>query len=1096
MKPRAIYAFALAAALKLIVGLCAQTLLENGSFEISSLDPANSATVARTTQINNWTVGGANGVMYVGTAMTASEGKRSVMLQFITANYIEQAIATVPGQSYRVYFDASAYVGPTGTGARLMRGKATARSTGDSIIATKDFSYDGTGKTFPNVGWASFTYDFTANAAQTTLRWESLETGNNGGPSLDNARVVPGHDDGQGGWVISGPPVLAKALPATTQAVVGKPLKLEVESLGDAPLSHQWFRVNNTTFTPLAGATNAAYEIAFFAQNQNGVYAVIVSNAVAAITNRTTVVRVSPPVISAQIDEQHVSVGVALNFGPSSFSGSAPDRFQWFKDGIAVEGQTNQFFSKASASLSDAGSYYVWGANIAGEGRSTNVAVLVFDGPVPPWIRFNPLPPERAVQEGGSLFITVGGQGAQPLTYYFLKEGEVFASGAQNNYSKNGMTLADAGNYSVIVSNAAGTVTSSTMKVIVYPPQTAPQFKSSFVTTNISEGIEFTITPELTKGSHLVYQWYKRGLSEPIGLGSPIPGANALTLSLGAVTYAASAEYTLVATNFVGQNQTKFQVNVVARPIFSSPLQSYEGAAGQSVQLSANIENWTASLTYQWFKDGQPIANATQSFYSFVAGATTLGSYTVVAKNEAGETTSNPATVVLREITPSTREFHLVADYTVNAPERPGQKLTVVGDGELRNGVVTFQSTTNFPDVGGLYRWQQGVVSKIVHLADPLPTLSAPATFYDGISAEEGGVSHFIAISTNATGNQMSVFEAKNGENKAIVSQTSEIPGKPGVRMKRFGYATRAGGKTAFFGMENDNGAGGYRCVLVWDGTTLQNWANSDAALPAGNGVWWANSSQVGFDGTTLAFWVVDGTAATPAPNGVVFSKNGGPLQKIAFTGDPIPGGLGTFKSFNSPPRVHDGKVLFMGQTETLNQNFLMEYADGNLRVIAKSGDAPAGAGAFRSISYNFDYIADGSILFSAAGPGQKQGIYSWKNGAIGETLTTLNTLNGRLLRFVSLYDADGSDLLIGASFDGSRYGLYTTAFGTAPVAPSLSVSRTPTSMTLNWGGTGVLQESSNLTGWADLNVPAPYQALFNSSAGKYYRIIQRTVAP
>lgn len=1071
----------------------AQSVLENGSFEISrNLDPGTSATVARTTQIDSWTVGGANGVFYVGTAMTPSEGKRSVMLQFITANYIEQAIATIPGQKYRVYFDASAYVGPTGTGARLMRGKATARSTGDAIIATKDFSYDGTGKSFPNVGWAAFSYDFTADTALTTLRWESLESGNNGGPSIDNARVVPGRDDGQGGWVVSGPPVFAKALPATTQAVAGRALKLEVEALGDAPLSYQWHRVNNTTFTPIAGATSAAYEIASFAQNQTGVYAVIASNAVATATNRTSVVRVQPPVISGQPDEQHLSAGGSLNFGIKSFSGSAADRFQWFKDGVGVEGQTNQNFVKSNVTLADAGIYSVWAANIAGETTSTNIPVYVFEGPVPPWIRFNQLPAERAVQEGSSLFMTVGGDGAQPLTYHWHKDGQVVFSSTQNSYSVNAATPEHAGNYFAVISNSVGTVTSSTMKVIVYPPQQSPMFKSYYVQTNVAEGTDLTLRPELTQGSHLVYQWHKRLNNEPIGLGAAIPGAVSLELPLGAVTYEDAANYTLVATNYAGQNQTIFVVTVVAKPIFSSPLQGYEGPAGQNVQLSASIQNWSSSLTYQWRRNGQPIPGATQSFYSFTANDASAGSYSVVVKNEAGETTSNEAAVILRPTSPSARDFHLVADYTIDVPERPGSKFRVVGDGHLRNGVVTFQSVTNTGDIGGLYRWERGERTKIVDLNDMLPSLSAQATWYDGLSAEEGGVAHFIALSTNSAGNQMSVFESKNREIKAIVSQTSEIPGKPGLRLKRFGYATRAAGQTAFFGMENETGSGGYRCVLVWDGSALRNWASSDSPLPAGDGIWWGNSSQVGFDGSTAAFWVVDKTGEGGGRNGLVFSKNAGPLQKIAFTGDTIPGGLGTFKGFNSPPRVHDGKVLFLAQAEGSSGNMLVEYAAGNLRVIAKSGDAPAGASALTTLAYNFDYLADGSILFSANGPGLKQGIYNWKNGAIAETLTTLNTIGGRLLRHVSLYDADGMDLLIAASFDGSRFGLYTTASGAAVAGPSISVARSATSLTLTWSGNGVLQESSNLSTWTDLNVPPPFQAQFSSSRGRYYRIVER----
>jgi hypothetical protein len=274
----------------------------------------------------------------------------------------------------------------------------------------------------------------------------------------------------------------------------------------------------------------------------------------------------------------------------------------------------------------------------------------------------------------------------------------------------------------------------------------------------------------------------------------------------------------------------------------------------------------------------------------------------------------------------------------------------------------------------------------------------------------------------------------------------------------------------------------------VWDGATFQTWASSDNPLPAGDEIWWGNSSQVGFDGTTLAFWAVDQTGGNGSRNGVFMSVSGGPLQKIAFTGDAIPGG-GVFKGFNSPPTVHNGKVLLLGQ-DTGGGNYLLEYAQGSLRVIAKAGDAPTSGGAFTTIQFGFDYLADGSILFTASGPGQKQGIYSWNNGTITEWLTTLNSIDGRRLRFVSLYDADGMGTVIAASFDGSRFGLYTNVGGRPP-APTLGVQRTGTGLTLSWSGAGKLQSTSNLRDWTTLEETSPVLAPFSASPLRYFRVVE-----
>src|SRR4051812_13880165 len=113
--------------LAFLSSLQAQTVIDNSSFEIGSSDPANSviAVAANSTILSRWTVKSA-GVIYLGTIQTASEGKRSVHLNFSAPGAIEQAFNSVPQQGYRVYFDYSAYVGPTGAGAHVVTGKASA----------------------------------------------------------------------------------------------------------------------------------------------------------------------------------------------------------------------------------------------------------------------------------------------------------------------------------------------------------------------------------------------------------------------------------------------------------------------------------------------------------------------------------------------------------------------------------------------------------------------------------------------------------------------------------------------------------------------------------------------------------------------------------------------------------------------------------------------------------------------------------------------------------------------------------------------------------------------------------------------------------
>lgn len=77
--------------------------------------------------------------------------------------------------------------------------------------------------------------------------------------------------------------------------------------------------------------------------------------------------------------------------------------------------------------------------------------------------------------------------------------------------------------------------------------------------------------------------------------------------------------------------------------------------AGQTVNPGANVTftvvtSGTPSATYQWYKNGAAIAGATGSSYSIASAAgTDWGSYSVVAMNPAGSTTSSAASLVVND---------------------------------------------------------------------------------------------------------------------------------------------------------------------------------------------------------------------------------------------------------------------------------------------------------------------------------------------------------------------------------------------------------------------------------------------------------------
>ncbi|MBS0486460.1 MAG: choice-of-anchor C family protein [Proteobacteria bacterium] len=175
---KAIISVALAAS---ACGLVHAAPFQNGSFEIGPVNPGTFVTLnGGDTSIAGWTVTG-NSIDYINTYWQHADGARSLDLSGDAAGGIQQAFDTVAGHSYRVSF-AMAGNGGGGNTIKSMQVQATGG-------ALTTYTFDTTGHTYANMGWATQTYAFIAAGAASTLSFTSLEN-NAAGPALDNVVVA------------------------------------------------------------------------------------------------------------------------------------------------------------------------------------------------------------------------------------------------------------------------------------------------------------------------------------------------------------------------------------------------------------------------------------------------------------------------------------------------------------------------------------------------------------------------------------------------------------------------------------------------------------------------------------------------------------------------------------------------------------------------------------------------------------------------------------------------------------------------------------------------------------------------------------------
>jgi choice-of-anchor C domain-containing protein len=156
----------------------AQALITNRGFE-SGAEPGDAMVVAPGSKaVTGWTVVDAD-ISYVGRKWQHGEGTRSVGL--LCGGGISQTIQTEPDQTYEVRF--------------TMAGDPNAAPPLKTVIVslgaeTRVFTFDTTGRSTSNMGWASRTHVFKAAAKASTLAFRSPKE-QCSVPAVDNIRVDP-----------------------------------------------------------------------------------------------------------------------------------------------------------------------------------------------------------------------------------------------------------------------------------------------------------------------------------------------------------------------------------------------------------------------------------------------------------------------------------------------------------------------------------------------------------------------------------------------------------------------------------------------------------------------------------------------------------------------------------------------------------------------------------------------------------------------------------------------------------------------------------------------------------------------------------------
>jgi hypothetical protein len=214
----------------------------------------------------------------------------------------------------------------------------------------------------------------------------------------------------------------------------------------------------------------------------DGTYTVVASNSIGVTVSSNAVLAVGyAPAITNQPENQQVVQGTNVTFTVGA-SGTGPLGFQWYLNGTAVAQGTNSNLALTDVQATNAGGYSVVVSSPFGSVVSSN-AVLTVDAP--PLILTQP--GSRTVTIPSGAIVSIDLTGYPPPAFQWSFNSANIPGATAGGLTITNVAPGDGGGYTVVASNAFGSVTSSVAVLLVnYLTATRENQAEQLATTNLT----------------------------------------------------------------------------------------------------------------------------------------------------------------------------------------------------------------------------------------------------------------------------------------------------------------------------------------------------------------------------------------------------------------------------------------------------------------------------------------------------------------------------------------------------------------------------------------------------------------------------------
>jgi len=466
-----------------------------------------------------------------------------------------------------------------------------------------------------------------AGATGTTLVLNSVQTNQAGNYSFAVTNAAGGATSAVAQLTVLVPPSITSQ--PTNQAVIaGSNASFHVGASGTSPLNYQWW-FNGTN---AVGTNTNTLTVSNAQTSQAGTYSVVVTNSASSITSSVALLTVgTPPFITQQPSSLSVVQGQNATFTVAA-SGDVPLNYQWRFNGGPIGSGTTSNYTITGATAANAGSYDVVVGNAYGSLTSVVAQLSVL---VPPSISSQPT--NQTVIVGSSATFQVSASGTSPLNYQWWFNGTNAIGANTNVLTVTNAQTGQAGAYSVVVTNSAGSLTSSVATLTVGTPPSITQQPSSLT---VVQGQDATFTVVASGDSPLNYQWRFNG--------APVGSATSSSYTVTSAMTANDGNYDVVVSNTYGSlTSVVAQLTVLVPPSVTSQPTNQTAVAGSSASFQVTAVG-TSPLGYQWWFNGTNAVGTSTNLLTVTNAQTgQAGAYSVVVTNSAGSVTSSVAMLTI-----------------------------------------------------------------------------------------------------------------------------------------------------------------------------------------------------------------------------------------------------------------------------------------------------------------------------------------------------------------------------------------------------------------------------------------------------------------